>query len=200
LTVFTAAALMEGDATAEAADRKLGGGGDEYDDVLSVHLVQLVDLLVPDPAGDGLCSAVDNGNCICEDDAAAAAVARDDTLTLFTVCVALFSVTSALVCLSRVWSLHKADMSGKSRFRLFSLNDSMSNTAVFTGGTTVDCCFAGTHVVAITASAAEARRGRTMAAGFCNPVTGGGGGGGRRRNNTFGGTAGAVAVTANRSS
>jgi len=53
LAVFTTAALMDGDATAEAADKKLGGGGDEYDDVPSIHLVQLVDLLVADPAGGG---------------------------------------------------------------------------------------------------------------------------------------------------
>lgn len=88
-------------------------------------------------------------------------------------------------------------MSGKSRFRLFSRNDSMSNTVVDAVGVVAPLLV----VVVVAASTAAGRRGWTTAAGFWSPVTGGGGGGGRRRNIcTFGGTAGADAVAVSKSS
>jgi len=102
------------------------------------------------------------------------AAERDDE-GVATVCVALFSVTRALVCLSSVWSLHRADMSGKSRLRLFSRNDMMSNTDWDPVGVVAP-------LVVVAASTAVGRRGWITAAGFWSPVTGGGGGGGRRWN------------------
>lgn len=171
------------------ADRKLGGDGENDDALLAGHLEQL-DLLLEDTF---VCGSADNDGW-CEDDAAGVTNDEDGT-PVATVCVALFSVVdvSALVCLSSVWSLHNADMSGKSRFRLFSRNSLMSNTA---DGPPVEV---ETEVV-VDASAVEARRGWTTAAGFWSPVTGGGGGGGRRRNIILGGMVGATDVAAKRSS
>lgn len=111
---------------------------------------------------------------------------------------------SALVCLSSVWSLHRAAMSGRSKVLLFSRNDLMSNTLprpVVPGVATADV-LAAAFVVAV-ATAEVCWNGRGMAAaGFCGLATGGGGGGGRRRycGSTLGGTAGADAAAVNRSS
>lgn len=185
LVVLTATvATTEGEAD---ADIKLGGGGDEYDDVPLVHLVQfglLEDAAPPCSAcsadggsgGGGWYEDRDRGGSgWYKDDAMAVAAERDDE-GVATVCVALFSVTRALVCLSSVWSLHRADMSGKSRLRLFSRNDTMSNTVVDPVEVVAPL------VVVVAASTAAGRRGWITAAGFWSPVTGGGGGGGRRWN------------------
>lgn len=196
LAVLTAAvATTEGDAEAEM---KLCDGGDEYDDVPLVHLVQFGLLEDATPlCGVCVCSTGDScdggwyegsggggwyedkdsgGSGWYKDDARAVAAERDDE-GVGTVCVALFSVTRALVCLSSVWSLHRADMSGKSRLRLFSRNDMMSNTDVDPVGVVAPLV-----VVVVAASTAAGRRGWITAAGFWSPVTGGGGGGGRRWN------------------
>jgi hypothetical protein len=243
LAVLTAAAAATTEDDAEE-DIKLGGGGDEYSDVPLVHLVQfglLADAAAAPPCDGCVCSADEGsggfgwyddeggGGCggwyedkdsggsgLYKDDATAVAAERDDE-AVATVCVALFSVTSALVCLSSVWSLHRADMSGKSRLRLFSRNDTMSNTVVDPFGVVASMvvvvlvaaplvvvvlvALLVVVVVVVAASTAVGRRGWTTAAGFWSPVTGGGGGGGRLRNScTFGGTAGADVVAANKSS
>jgi len=106
-----------------AADE--GGGGGWYDDVGTGGGGWYDDV---GTGGGGWYEDKDSGGSgLYRDDAMAVAAERDDE-AVATVCVALFSVTSALVCLSSVWSLHRADMRGKSRLRLFSRNDTMSNT------------------------------------------------------------------------
>lgn len=228
LTAAVAVATTEGDAE---EDIKLGGGGDEYNDVPLVHLVQLLlDLLVdaaPPCDGCGVCSAAaddgggggwydddvgtggggwyedkDSGGSGLYRDAAMAVAAERDDEAVATVCVALFSVTSALVCLSSVWSLHRADMSGKSRLRLFSRKETMSNTDVASLVVVAPLVVVLVELLVVVAAfMAGGRRGWTTAAGFWSPVTGGGGGGGRLRNScTFGGTAGADVVAVNKSS
>lgn len=154
----------------------------ENEPLVIVHRVQLDDDLAPvatdtigtDWIGTG-CGTDVEATGLVEATTALAGIPVD------TVWVDLFSVANVLVCLSNVWSLHKAEMRGRSRLRLFSRNDSMSNTVV-----------SAVIVDAVGSTTADARLGRTTAAGFCNPVMGGGGGGGRLRNNTLGGTAGAA--------
>lgn len=124
LAVLTAAAAAPATTGFGAeADTKLGGGGcGEYDDVPLVHLVQFGLLADATPPCGGCCACSaggdEGGGLLYEDggwyegegsggsgwyrdDATAAAAARDSA-AVPTVCVALFSVTMALVCLSSV--------------------------------------------------------------------------------------------------
>lgn len=64
LAVLTAAAVATTDGDADT-DKKLGGGGDEYDDVPLVHLVQfglLVDATLPGDDCD--CCSEDEGSAV----------------------------------------------------------------------------------------------------------------------------------------